>query len=274
MAKKYFGVNTLEALIDLIKVDLGGKVSADQIANMLTSAEIVRDLDSYVAGEPEDNKIVAAKIVKEIKDTLTSVKGSVDTLVGDGAGAAVTVDDMVTDWGAYSEGTDANKVVAASLIKAIKDLVDTINGTVTTLDGELETLNTTVTGLNESVTNLQSSKGAANGIASLDSNGKVPAEQLPSYVDDVIEGYLVVSGDAPDQTYTFYEPDEQGTAASATVIPGEKGKIYIDLTSSKSYRWSGSTYTEVSGSEDMVEITATEVEEIWNEVLQESAGGQ
>lgn len=78
-----------------------------------------------------------------------------------------------------------------------------------------------------------SSKGAANGVASLDESGKVPAAQLPSYVDDVIEGYYYNS--------SFYED-----SAHTTVITPATGKIYVDLSSEKAYRWSGSTYVEIS----------------------------
>lgn len=68
--------------------------------------------------------------------------------------------------------------------------------------------------------------GAAGGVASLDGSGKVPAAQLPSYVDDVLEyadlASLPASGDA--------------------------GKIYVALNNGKIYRWSGSSYVEISGS--------------------------
>ena len=69
-------------------------------------------------------------------------------------------------------------------------------------------------------------KGKANGYASLGGDGKVPASQLPSYVDDVLE------------------------FASKTNFPstGEKGKIYVDLSTENIYRWSGSAYTEISPS--------------------------
>lgn len=63
-------------------------------------------------------------------------------------------------------------------------------------------------------------------------DGKVPASQLPSYVDDTVEGYFY-SG-------TFYEDAEHTTA-----ITGERGKIYVDLTTNKSYRWTGAIYTRV-----------------------------
>lgn len=69
-------------------------------------------------------------------------------------------------------------------------------------------------------------KGKANGYASLGGDGKVPADQLPSYVDDVLE------------------------FASKANFPskGEKGKIYVDLSTENIYRWSGSAYTEISPS--------------------------
>lgn len=76
-------------------------------------------------------------------------------------------------------------------------------------------------------------KGAAGGVAELDGGGKVPAAQLPSYVDDVIEGYL--------SSGKFYKE-----SAHTTELAGESGKIYIDVASGKTYRWSGTAYAVVS----------------------------
>lgn len=90
----------------------------------------------------------------------------------------------------------------------------------------------------------KSLKGAANGLAELDATGKVPASQLPSYVDDVIEGYL--SGDK------FYKE-----SAHTTEIAGEAGKIYIDLTTNKTYRWSGTTFGVVSDTIALGETAST-----------------
>ena len=89
-----------------------------------------------------------------------------------------------------------------------------------------------------------STKGAANGVAELDANGKVPSSQLPSYVDDVIEGYYYNS--------KFYEE-----AAHTTEITGETGKIYVDLETEKTYRWSGSAYVEISSSLALGETSST-----------------
>lgn len=69
-------------------------------------------------------------------------------------------------------------------------------------------------------------KGAVNGVAELDEAGKVPASQLPSYVDDVLEY------------------DNQAGFPTT----GETGKIYIAKDTNKTYRWSGSGYVEISAS--------------------------
>lgn len=87
-------------------------------------------------------------------------------------------------------------------------------------------------------------KGAANGLAELDATGKVPAAQLPSYVDDVIEGYL--SGGK------LYKE-----SAHTTEIAGEAGKIYVDLTTSKTYRWSGTAFVVISDTIALGETAST-----------------
>ena len=87
-------------------------------------------------------------------------------------------------------------------------------------------------------------KGQKNGLAELDSNGRVPSNQLPSYVDDVIEGYYYNS--------KFYKE-----SSHTTEIDGESGKIYTDLGNNKTYRWSGTTYTEISASLALGETEST-----------------
>lgn len=92
-------------------------------------------------------------------------------------------------------------------------------------------------------------KGANSGVATLDSNGKVPASQLPSYVDDVINGYYNNLND------TFYED------ISYTVpITPEEDKIYIDLSTNKEYRWSGVVYVNVNPSLALGEVAGTAYE--------------
>jgi len=88
-------------------------------------------------------------------------------------------------------------------------------------------------GLNAKVNQVE--KGAPHGVAELDENGKIIRNQLPSYVDDVLEFNARVDFPAT----------------------GETGKIYIDLTENKTYRWSGSVYVEISASLALGETSST-----------------
>ena len=90
----------------------------------------------------------------------------------------------------------------------------------------------------------KSEKGAVNGLAELDSSGKVPTSQLPSYVDDVIEGY-------------FYNDKFYKESAYTTEVIGETGKIYVDLSTNKTYRWSGSTFVIISETLALGETSST-----------------
>ena len=78
-------------------------------------------------------------------------------------------------------------------------------------------------------------KGAVNGVAELDENGKVPSSQLPSYVDDVLE------------------------YASQASFPatGEAGKIYVDTSDNTTYRWSGTAYVAIGSSLALGETSST-----------------
>lgn len=78
-----------------------------------------------------------------------------------------------------------------------------------------------------------SAVGAASGVAPLNASSKIDSTYLPSYVDDVIEGY-------------YYNNKFWTTSAHTTEISGEAGKIYVDLATNKTYRYGSSTFTEIS----------------------------
>lgn len=100
------------------------------------------------------------------------------------------------------------------------------------MNKDQHTINAEITtGINNKLNS--SEKGAVNGVASLDGSGKVPSSQLPSYVDDVIEGY-------------FYDGDFYSDAEHTEIITPESDKIYIDVISNKSYRWTGSVYFPIN----------------------------
>jgi hypothetical protein len=99
------------------------------------------------------------------------------------------------------------------------------------LDTELADAAADVTALEGRVTAIEDDYGVAGGLATLDGSGLVPSTQLPSYVDDVLE------------------------YANLAAFPatGETGKIYVAIDTSKCYRWSGSTYIQItSGAVDSV----------------------
>ena len=89
----------------------------------------------------------------------------------------------------------------------------------------------------------QTAVGSANGVASLDGDGKVPSAQLPSYVDDVVDAYIVSGATALSAGWL------SATSGGSALTP-ETGKIYVVLTAgeyqNKTYRWSGTTYVEIS----------------------------
>lgn len=80
-----------------------------------------------------------------------------------------------------------------------------------------------------------STKGQPSGLAELDSTGKVPAAQLPSYVDDVLE----------------YSTKAQFPQT------GETGKIYVAKDTNLTYRWTGTQYLEISQSLALGETSST-----------------
>lgn len=94
--------------------------------------------------------------------------------------------------------------------------ISTVSGLQTALDGKINT----------------TERGVSGGIPTLDEFARIPASQLPSYVDDVLE-YLTLSAfPATGETGKIYIAINQGTAANPT----------------RQYRWTGSTYAEINPS--------------------------
>jgi hypothetical protein len=109
-------------------------------------------------------------------------------------------------------------------------------------------------------------------LPSLDTDGKLSTfvipklsmEHLPDlgFYDDVVEGYL-----NPEDSlfYKDYRDDLIGMGVSNLydrLITGESGKLYVDLHTSHSYRWSGSTFVKLESSAGLTALTNTEIDEI------------
>jgi hypothetical protein len=87
-------------------------------------------------------------------------------------------------------------------------------------------------------------KGSNNGVAELDATGKVPSAQLPSYVDDIIEGYKNGANFYKDSTHI-------------QLITPESDKIYVDLATNTTWRWSGSIYVQINEGLALGETSST-----------------
>lgn len=124
----------------------------------------------------------------------------------------------------YDEG-NTQRIMFEGNVKITDDSMNIISKE---SDGSLMVSTETVEDLADGIVSrlVLNKLGQTNGIASLDAAGKVPQAQLPSYVDDVLE------------------------FSSRTAFPatGEAGKIYIAMDTNITYRWSGTTYTEISSS--------------------------
>jgi len=120
---------------------------------------------------------------------------------------------------------------------------------------------------------LQIEKAIANGVASLDSNAKVPKNQISLNASDV--GAIAVEADPTVSIFTksltsnntiLTALNAASGTISASVLPsyvddvlnfanlaafpvaGETGKIYVTEDTNKTYRWSGTVYVEISSS--------------------------
>ena len=109
-----------------------------------------------------------------------------------------------------------------STIAGLQDALDSVSDAVANVNDAV-----TATDIIAKAAIPSSQKGIANGVATLDSSGVIPANQLPSYVDDVLEF---------------------ATLANFPSV-GEAGKIYIAIETSKTYRWTGTVYVAIGGAE-------------------------
>ena len=162
-------------------------------------------------------------INKQYIDALESSVASAVNTANNASAAALAIADVA------DEALDAADAAVIEVQSHITDEeAHEASSIINTPAGNLTAVNVQLA-LNELDTIKQSvsQKGAADGYASLDSNGKVPSGQLPSFVDDVLEFANLAS----------------------FPVEGETGKIYVAIDTSKAYRWGGTVYTEISPSE-------------------------
>ena len=131
--------------------------------------------------------------------------------------------------------TDADTALGARIDKEISDRT----AADTALDNKLQA---NIDALEAKHDAFVATKGQANGFASLDANGTVPANQLPSYVDDIIDVYATYDKSATGELTNIKLYSD---AAHQNAITGEAGKIYINITNGEppyQFRWTGTIF--------------------------------
>ena len=204
--------------VDTRKIKVGdGATSYDKLAYVNLTPEEVQSLIT-AASHSHSNKAILDATTASFTEALKT------KLDGIAAGANKTIVDSAMS--SSSTNPVQNKVVQAALDGKVPT-TRKVNGKPLSSDITLSAGDVSAIAA--------SAKGAANGVASLGADGKVPSTQLPSYVDDVLEGYV------SDDLKKFYKD-----SAKSSEYTGETGKIYVDMNNNKTYRWSGSTYVVIS----------------------------
>ena len=238
-------------------------------ASSASSVDIVAGSNVTVTPDATNKKITIAATDTTYSAATTSAAGLMSAddktkLNGIATGATKVTTDTVSGWGytknagtvtgvkmnGTTKSPSSGVVDLGTVITSHQDISGKVN-TTTTVNGHALSSNVTVTKSDVSLGNVtndaqvkRSEMGAASGVATLDSSGKVPSSQLPSYVDDVIEGY-------------FYNSKFYKESAHTTEITGETGKIYVDLSTNKTYRWGGSAYVVISETLALGETSST-----------------
>lgn len=249
------------------------------IRNALTNQieSINRDLSARMTAL-ENNVNASIEYITELSNSINTRVDSIEDTVSDHTTSINEINSTIQShirqyelfkagYEAYKEyveskfsSTEAKITATNSSLASLRSEVASLNEVVSSIDSELGKVDDAIAAAEElarqleerfeqeiannaqfkrevtaELNELKSNIGQPNGIAGLGGDGKVPANQLPSYVDDVIE-----------------KP-----AKEAFPVQGEAGKIYVALDTNLTYRWSGSTYVEISQSIALGETSST-----------------
>ena len=227
--------NKLQALLTLIGQQIAG-IKGTEAWNdgpAITLAAAKQTLDAHKT---------AADALREDFDAHTASKANPHAVtksqVGLGNVPNVTTNDQTPTYSesaSLSQLSSGEKLSAAfgKLARAVRSLMEHLANT-----ANPHGVTKSQVGLGNVTNDAQvkrSEMGKAGGVATLDGSGQVPASQLPSFVDDVLE------------------------YASKSAFParGETGKIYVAMDTNLTWRWSGSAYVEISKSLALGESSST-----------------
>jgi hypothetical protein len=196
----------------------------------------IQELTAYINQNIRNNGVQAItgdlmqNVLRNIVDTLSDGSNIADGSIKKNAIATDAVDNTAT-LGSSNLITSNAVAIAINAIQSI--VIDGQELTDTKLQEIINATNALSGAVNDRIPIAE--KGMYGGVATLGEDGRVPASQLPSYVDDVKEGYLYEG--------VFYRDAEH-----TEVLEAQGDAIYIDLITDKEYRWGGTKYAEISES--------------------------
>jgi hypothetical protein len=182
-----------------------------------------------------------AKEIQDRKDAIEALKNSSEASLAqeikDRKAADQALDTKFTQ--AIKEEADARAEYDQVQMQKIQEEEEARAAADTALENKLQT---NINNLEKKHDAFVATKGKANGFASLDANGTVPANQLPSYVDDIIDVYATYDKSATGELTNIKLYSD---AVHQNAITGEAGKIYINITNGEppyQFRWTGTIF--------------------------------
>lgn len=232
--------NELNGNINTAKTELQGNIDAEEAARIAADEALDTKLTTAINKEVSDRKAADTALKKELT-------AAINKEVSDRTTADNTLNTKIDK--EISDRTSADTALKTELTEDIDEVLAALDA-------------------------FKATKAQANGLASLDENGKVPAGQLPSYVDDVIDVYATYDvSDTNEVTNIKLYTDADHT----TAVVGEAGKSYNDITPDHpgyQFRWSGTTWVQiVSGGLIIGEITGTAFDGAKGKALEAVANG-
>lgn len=217
---------------------------ATQTMDGIMSKEDKLKLDVTIPNQIQDLRDDLTQEIQDRKDGDTTLQNNIDAEAAARQAADAALNARVDK--EIEDRKEAIDFVDGKIDKEIQDRKDEINRVETKFDDVTDDLEAALnqeiadrkagdTTITNTLNNFMDTKAQPGGLASLDSTGKVPAAQLPSYVDDVLE------------------------YSNMSLFPatGETGKIYVAKDTNLTYRWTGTQYIEISKSLALGETSST-----------------
>lgn len=228
----------------------------------------------------EEYKNETNSSLNTINEQIENINASLETLLGESASEFIDKYNEILNFLTGYEDTDTLQSILSDLKNKISQNITEIESNLTShINNKNNPHNVTKqqVGLSNVTNDAQvkrSEIGTANGIATLNEQGLIPSNQLPSYVDDVIDCYATYS---KEEDGTLSNIKLYSDAEHQNIITGESGKIYVDITGSDSayqFRWTGTQFTVVGAPTVIGEVTGTAFDGARGKALEDKVNRQ